>query len=50
MKTELESYDFSIDLENFTQDGDTRIFDVLAEKEFVQKFIVDMGLFQGEEE
>lgn len=50
MKTEPESYGFGIDLENFTQDGDNRFFEVLAEKEFVEKFIADMQLFQGEEE
>ena len=40
------SYGFEIDVDNFTQAGDTRFFEIQADKESVGRFIKDLELFE----
>lgn len=39
-------YGFEIDLDNYTQEGNVRVFDVKADKEKVDAFITDNSLFK----
>ncbi len=40
------SYGFKLDLDNYTQVGDTRWFEIQADKEAVERFIKDLELFE----
>lgn len=40
------SYGFQLDLDNYTQVGDTRYFEIQADKEAVERFIKDLELFE----
>lgn len=40
------SYGFELDTDNYTQIGDTRFFEIQADKESVDKFIKDLELFE----
>ncbi len=40
------SYGFELDLDNYTQVGDTRYFEIQADKEAVERFIKDLELFE----
>jgi len=40
------SYGFQVDLDTFTQVGDTRFFEIKADKEAVDRFIKDLELFE----
>ena len=40
------SYNFTLDPNNFTQLGDTRFFEIQADKESVDRFIKDLELFE----
>ena len=42
------SYGFELHLDNFTQVGDTRFFEIEADKEAVDRFIKDLELFEKE--
>lgn len=40
------SYGFQLDPNNFTQVGETRFFEINADKESVKRFIKDLELFE----
>jgi len=40
------SYNFTLDPNNFTQLDDTRFFEIQADKESVERFIKDLELFE----
>ena len=40
------NYGFELDLDNYTQVGDTRYFEIQADKEAVERFIKDLELFE----
>lgn len=40
------SYGFELDLDNYTQVGETRFFEIQADKEAVDRFIKDLELFE----
>lgn len=40
------SYNFTIDPNNFTQINETRFFEIQADKESVERFIKDLELFE----
>lgn len=40
------SYNFTLDPNNFTQVDETRFFEIQADKESVEKFIKDLELFE----
>lgn len=44
------SYGFVIDLDDFTQEGNNRIFNLQSDLEQLKKFIEDNGLFKGEDD
>lgn len=39
-------YGFELDLDNYTQVGDTSYFEIQADKEAVERFIKDLELFE----
>jgi hypothetical protein len=41
-----DSYNFTLDPNNFTQLGETRFFEIQADKESVERFIKDLELFE----
>lgn len=41
------SYGFELDLDNYTQVGETRFFEIEADKEAVDRFIKDLELFEN---
>lgn len=41
-----DSYGFKLDTDNFTQVGETRFFEIQADKESVERFIKDLELFE----
>lgn len=42
----VDGYGFEIDVDNFTQVGDTRFFEISGSKESIDKFLKDNDLFQ----
>lgn len=40
------SYDFELYLDNYTQIGETKFFEIEADKEAVDRFIKDLELFE----
>ena len=42
------SYNFTLDPNNFTQINETRFFEIQADKESVERFIKDLELFEKE--
>jgi hypothetical protein len=41
-----DSYSFKLNPNNFTQVGETRFFEIQADKESVERFIKDLELFE----
>ena len=41
-----DSYNFTLDTNNFTQLDETRFFEIQADKESVERFIKDLELFE----
>lgn len=42
-----KSYGFELDPDNYTQVGETRFFEIEADKEAVDRFIKDLELFEN---
>jgi len=42
-----KSYGFELDLDNYAQVGETRYFEIEADKEAVDRFIKDLELFEN---
>ena len=42
-----KSYGFELDLDNYNQVGETRFFEIKADKEAVDRFIKDLELFEN---